>query len=325
MSRVVAFGGECTAEETDSLVAKAREAGAKTIVGCGGGKVLDTARAAADLLEVPVVNAPTAASTDSPCTALSVLYTATGDFDSYRFYKSHPRLVLVDTAVVARAPKRLLVSGMGDALGTWFEARTTYEAFGVNLLSGACTQAGLALARCCYETLIRDGEEALAAVDEKVVTPALERVIEANTLLSGLGAESGGLAVAHALHNGMTQAPGSHKFLHGENAGFFSGAAWGEKVAFGTVTQLVLEGRPRQELDEVFSFCCKVGLPVTLAQVGLDAADAATLLAVARAACAEGETCHNEPFKMVPEALRDAMLAADKLGRRYLDRVPPLT
>lgn len=64
-----------------------------------------------------------------------------------------------------------------------------------------------------------------------------------------------GTAVAHSVHDGLTVAAGAHAYLHGE------------KVAFGTVTQLVLEGRPQAELDEVCRFCCRVGLPVTLAQV----------------------------------------------------------
>ena len=48
---------------------------------------LDTARGAADKLGAKVVNCPTAASTDAPCSSLSVVYTADGAFDHYRFYK----------------------------------------------------------------------------------------------------------------------------------------------------------------------------------------------------------------------------------------------
>ena len=44
----------------------------------------------------------------------------------------------------------------------------------------------------------------MSAVAAKAVTPALERTIEATIYMSGVGAESGGLAAAHAIHNGMT-------------------------------------------------------------------------------------------------------------------------
>ncbi|KAI7840595.1 hypothetical protein COHA_005745 [Chlorella ohadii] len=269
-------------------------------------QVLDTAKAAADLLQLPVACCPTVASSDAPCSALSVVYTPDGVVDHIRYYKRHPNLILLDTSVIAAAPKRLLVAGIGDALATYFEGRATYESHSSNVLGGACTISGLALAKLCYETLLKDARAACAAAEAGVVTPALERIVEANTLLSGLGFESAGLCVAHSVHNGLTKAPGTHAMLHGE------------KVAFGTVTQLVLEGRPHEELDTVYKFCLSVGLPVTLGQIGVDASDTALLHACAEKAVLQGESCHNEPFKVTAEAVRDAMLAADALGRRYL-------
>ena len=71
-----------------------------------------------------MVNCPTVASSDAPCSALSVIYTEAGVFQEYRFYRKNPDLVLVDTQVIAQAPARLLTAGMGDALATWFEAGT---------------------------------------------------------------------------------------------------------------------------------------------------------------------------------------------------------
>ena len=205
---------------------------ARTIVGAGGGKVLDTARAAAADLGLPVVNCPTVASSDAPCSALSVIYTEEGIFQQYRFYRKNPDLVLVDTEVIAQAPPRLLVAGMGDALATWFEAKTCVEGYVKNMRGGGSTRSAAALAELCYKTLLEDGAVALQAARTKVVTPALERLVEANTLLSGLGFESSGLAAAHAIHNGLTVAPGTHPYFHGE------------KVAFGLLVQLVMEGSP---------------------------------------------------------------------------------
>jgi glycerol dehydrogenase len=115
--------------------------------------------------------------------------------------------VLVDTQVIAQGPRRLLVAGMGDALATWFEARTCLAGHVKNIRGGASTQSALALAELCYRMLLEDGADALRGVQAQVVTPALERLVEANTLLSGLGFESSGLAAAHAVHNGLTAAP----------------------------------------------------------------------------------------------------------------------
>ena len=299
------FGGECSLAEIERVKATARQHKAQVIVGAGGGKVLDTARAVASDLDLPVVNCPTVASSDAPCSALSVIYTEEGVFQEYRFYRKNPDLVLVDTQVIAQGPPRLLVAGMGDAVATWFEAKTCVEGHVRNMRGGGSTQSALALAKLCYETLLEDGAEALRAVQTQVVTPALERLVEANTLLSGLGFESSGLAAAHAVHNGLTAAPGTHDFFHGE------------KVAYGLLVQLVLEGQPRSVLEQVLRFSTEVGLPITLADIGLKDLPKELLQQVANRATAKGETIHNEPFEVRPDMVADAILAADAMGRAW--------
>jgi glycerol dehydrogenase len=270
--------------------------------------VLDTGRAAAAELDLPVVNCPTVVATDAPTSALSVIYTDAGVFDSYRFYKRNPELVLVDTQVIANSPPRLFVAGMGDALSTWFEARSCSEARKNHSRGGQTTLAALALARLCYDTIVADGYDALCAVRERAVTPAMERVTEANTLLSGLGFESSGLAAAHSVHNGLTAADGTHDYFHGE------------KVAFGTLTQLVLEGQSGEAIEEVLGFCVRVGLPVTLGQIGVENASDELLHEVATRATAPGETIHNEPFAVKADMVVDALRTADALGKAFLAR-----
>jgi glycerol dehydrogenase len=299
------FGGECSPGEIERVKALARDLGARTIVGAGGGKVLDTARAAAADLGLPVVNCPTIASSDAPCSALSVIYTDEGVFQEYRFYRKNPELVLVDTEVIAQAPPRLLSAGMGDALATWFEARTCVAGSVKNMRGGGSTRSALALAELCYRTLLDDGAAALLAVSTGSVTPALERLVEANTLLSGLGFESSGLAAAHAVHNGLTAAPETHAYYHGE------------KVAFGLLVQLVLEGAPHATVEEVLGFSTEVNLPITLACIGLDGLTRDRLDPIARRATAPGETIHNEPFEVTPDMVADAILVADAIGRSW--------
>ena len=299
------FGGECTHAEVARIVSTARAIGANTILGAGGGKALDTGRAAAADLGLPVVNCPTIASTDAPCSALSVIYNEAGEFQEYRFYGKNPDLVLVDTQVIANAPVRQLISGMGDALSTWFEARACAKSGARNMRGGLPTRSALALAELCYKTLLADGVEALQSAERKVITPALDRIIEANTLLSGLGFESAGLAAAHSVHNGLTAVLGSHAFLHGE------------KVAFGVIVQLVMEGSDRAQLNEVLSFSASIGLPMTLADIGCQDLSKEMLTAVAERATAPGETIHNEPFEVTRLIVADAILAADAVGLTF--------
>ena len=135
---------------------------------------------------------------------------------------------MVDTALVANAPAEFLVSGMGDALATYWEADTCSKSCKPNALTGACppTLSSLALARLCYDTLLEYGLQAKVAVEKKALTPAVEAIVEANTLLSGLGFESGGLAGAHAVHNGLTVLKQSHAKFHGQKVASASSPKW---------------------------------------------------------------------------------------------------
>ena len=296
------FAGECTFAEIARIVATARAVNGATIVGAGGGKVLDAARAAAAELELPFICCPTIASTDSPTCAISVVYNEQGVVETALIHPRNPTLVLVDTHVIANAPVRTLVAGMGDALSTYFEARACMAAKKPNMRGGAGSLAALAIAELCYKTLLADGAEALRAAKEKTITPALERIIEANTLLSGLGFESAGLACAHSVHNGLTMVPGSHAYLHGE------------KVAFGVIAQLMLEKAAAGQVEEVLAFCKSVGLPTTLAAVGCANLSEEMLAKVAARATIPSEFVHNEPFPVTAEMVAEAIMAADAAG-----------
>lgn len=296
------FGGECCESELSRLAGIIGERRVDVLVGIGGGKTIDTAKIAADRAGIPVIVVPTVASTDAPCSGCAVLYTGQGVFDTVYYQKSNPAAVLVDTNIIAAAPVRFLVSGMGDALATWFEARSCSSTRSANACGGLGTMAGLALARLCYDTLLQYGVDARIAAERHIVTPALEKIVEANILLSGIGFESGGLASAHSIHNGLTALDATHAFYHGE------------KVAFGVLAGLQLADASAEESAAVYAFCEQVGLPTTLADIGLGRCDRSQLMQVAEKACAPEEAIHNEAGRMTPEVVLNAILAADAVG-----------
>lgn len=298
----VGFGGECSYKELDRLVKVIEEEKVDIVVGLGGGKSLDTAKAVAYKTNNPVIVVPTIASTDAPTSALSVIYTENGEFEDYMFFTNNPDLVLVDSDVIAKAPTRFLISGMGDALATWFEARACERSDANNMSAGKSTKAALALAKTCYDTLLEDGKKAVAACEANVVTKSLENVIEAAILLSGLGFESSGLAGAHAIHDGLTVLEETHSVFHGE------------KVAFGTIVQLVLENAPQEELMEVMGFCKEFNLPTCLKDLGVEDLSDERLMQVAVEACDPDNNMKNMPFEVTPEDLCAAIRAADKIG-----------
>ncbi len=300
----VEFAGECSPGEVDRIAAEVRDSGADAVVGIGGGKTLDAAKAVAHPAGLPLVIVPTIASTDAPTSSLSVMYDENGEFLEYNFFGRNPDAVIVDTAVIAGAPVRFLVAGIGDGLSTHFEAEASSRTRKQTIAGGAPTQAARAISRLCYDTLLEHGLAARLAVEQGAVTPAVEKVVEANTLLSGLGFESGGLAAAHSIHNGLTVLEATHDYWHGE------------KVAFGVVSMLMLEEQPAEVIEEVVDFCLEVGLPVALEDIGLEGVSSEELERVAETACIEGETIHNEPFAVYPRMVVDAMLAADAFGRQ---------
>ena len=298
------FGGECCESELDRLAQLAAQLRTDIFVAVGGGKTIDTAKIAADRANLPVVVVPTIASTDAPCSGCAVLYTEEGVFDSVHYQKRSPAAVIVDEDIIAAAPVRFLVAGMGDALATWYEARSCAATRSLNACGGLSTLTGLHLARLCYDTLLEFGLAAKLACEQHAVTPAFSRVVEANVLLSGIGFESGGLGAAHSIHNGLTALEPTHAFFHGE------------KVAFGALAGLQLTGAPTAESDTAFAFCESVGLPTTLADLGLAAPDRVDLMRVAEKACDPVECIHHEAGEIAPEQVLHSILAADAIGRR---------
>ena len=294
------FKGISSKGEIERMKQIVEEDNIDAVVAVGGGSAVDTAKATAYYAKKRIVIVPTVVATDAPCTGLSVIYNDDGSFDSYLFYPTNPDAVFVDSQVIANAPVKFLIAGMGDALGTYFEGRASIRTESPSLEGDGITRTGLAIARRCYETLRAYGSQAIAACENNVVTPALDDIIEANTYMSGVGADNVNCAAAHSFYNGLTSL-GGHEAAHGEC------------VAFGTLVQLVLEGVDNEEFEDVQDFCLEVGLPVTLEELGITKDE--EIRQIAENACVEGETIHNLAGGVTPDELYAAIVATDALGK----------
>ena len=299
------FGGISSKGEIAKMEEIVKDDKIDVVVAAGGGSAVDTAKATAYYTGKHIVIIPTVAATDAPCTGLSVIYNDDHSFDKYLFYPSNPDAVMVDTAVIANAPVKFLIAGMGDALGTYFEGRASIRTESASLEGTGITRAGQALAKLCYETLRDYGKQAIEACKVHVVTPALENIVEANVYLSGVGADNVNCAAAHSFYNGVTSLGIKH-------------ADHGCCVALGTLVQLVLEGVPKEEFEEVQNFCLEVGRPVTLEEIGVTTVE--QVETIAENACVPGETIHNLAGDVQPVELRDAILQTDALGKIALGK-----
>lgn len=297
------FKGKCTWEEINRVFELVSDKNYDFIIGMGGGKAIDAARVVAYKLGTKFIAAPTIAATDAPTASACVIYDDEGAVVDY-FTTANPDYVLVDTRIIAEAPVRFLVSGMGDALATLFEADTCDETHSRNICGGFNLRAIMAIANVCYQTLLEYGTAAKISCENSIVSPALERIVEANTLLSGLGFESGGLSTAHGIHDCLCNLEGTHDYYHGE------------KVAFGTIAGLFLEDKPQHLIEEVYGFCQSVGLPTTLAQIGLEDVTDDELEAAILPVFENRESyLHNVSFELTPELIIDAIRMADAFGR----------
>ena len=299
------FQGDCTRREVDRIVGIIKESQADISIGFGGGKTLDAAKAAAIDTGIRIVTCPTIAATDSPTSAATVWYDDDGNCTGFDCWPFNPDLVLVDSAVIVKAPARTLVAGMGDALSTWVEAKVALQTGTGNLAGGRSTLAAMAIAKLGYDILIEHGVQAKLAAEAGALTPSVEKVIEANILHSGLGFESGGLASAHMIANCLPSFKQCRHLMHGE------------EVAFGVISQLCMDKAvTMNEVYEAVDFMISVGLPVTFAELNLQGIDRQDLKAIGDIAAAEGSLCQSHCFKVTSDAVVDAMIAADALGQQ---------
>lgn len=303
-----AFKGECSEKEVERVGALCKDYGPDVILGIGGGKTLDTVKYVANQRNLPFILVPTSASTDAPTSAMSVIYSDEGEHLYCVCHKKGADIVLVDSEIVVQAPVRLFVAGMGDALSTWFEAKANEASGHMNEIGKGYRRCllGMEIAGLCYRVIMEYGVIAKLAVENGLCTEAVEHVIEANILLSGLGFENTGESAAHGIHSGLTAIASTNKFYHGE------------KVAFGTICEMVLENAPPAQLEEVVGFCYKVGLPITLRD--LDVEPTPENIRIIAKKTVENHLIHSEPLKITEDVVYNAIAAADAFGCMYQNK-----
>ena len=298
------FVGEVTRGKIEYLAAIGKKNKVNFVVGVGGGKAIDASKAVSIDLKVPLAVVPTIAATDAACSATAVIYSEEHVFQEVPMRSRNPELVLASTDIIVKAPIRFLVAGMGDTLSTKFEAEACYKSAIKNFHGGTIAQSALGMARWCTNTIIEQGEEAKKAAERGIINQMFENVVEASVYASSVSWENCAVAAAHGMVAGFTVLKETMPYLHGEMVGFF------------TLTQLVLENQPKELLDRVFKMCHSVGIPVTLAEIGLKNAPKQTLMRGVEASSGKGASVHYEPFTVTPQMLYEALINTDRIGSK---------
>ncbi|SCC13152.1 glycerol dehydrogenase [Kosakonia oryzendophytica] len=286
--------GYCTDERVAHYAQRARKLGVQWIVGVGGGRVLDTAKAVADALDGgESVTIPKVASTCAAWSPLSVFYTEEGGQIRSQPLKTLPRLVLVDSEIIAQSDVRYLKAGIVDALAKWYEFRPYLQHSPDNL----ALQLKVQTARLAVDIYEKHGAQAVRDNKAQVVSEALINVIDANIAIAGLANSIRGEiptpGVAHAIHNRLTYEPALRDWLHGE------------RVGYSLLVQSFLEGDGETPDAALLSLLRQYEMPLTLAP--LKEIRLAVIQAVARSINFPRAAAEHLPFSLEPARIERAL------------------
>ncbi|MGO4328632.1 iron-containing alcohol dehydrogenase [Cupriavidus sp. 2TAF22] len=297
--RRVSFDQGLTPQLVARLVDELGASAPAVVIAAGGGRGIDAGKALADHYRVPVVTVPTVASNDAPTSKNYVLYDEHHRLLAVRHLPYSPACVIADTALISQAPAAMLLAGIGDAISKSFEAAQCAAApQGVNMFGTRPLLSAAALARECHRVLMADAQAALAVAGTGRPDAAFERVVEATILMSGLGFESGGLSIAHALTRGLSTLRQAQRAPHGL------------QVAYGLLVQLELERRQDDARAEVEALYRRIGLPLRLADLGLTDASREELESAAALSLAAPHM-KNFSRELDAAAIADAMRQVD--------------
>jgi glycerol dehydrogenase len=252
---VLAASGEVTQARIDAEAEVARAFNPTVIVAIGGGKTLDTGKGIARSLGARMITVPTIASNDGPTSRVIALYDEAHRLVDTPRMDENPEAVVVDTQLISEAPTHFLVAGIGDAAAKRFEAAACARGTGMTSNGTRPLELAGVIADECYRLLVQDAREALVSAERNEVSPALERVIEAVILMSGLAFENGGLSLAHSMTRGLLELSDVKSRLHGYH------------VAYGLLVQLMHEGDV-ESFRSTRAFFQATGLPVALRDMG---------------------------------------------------------
>jgi len=287
------FRGHCSEHDVTALV---NDAGGdrSVVIGIGGGALLDTAKAVARRLGLPVVAIPTIAATCAAWTPLSVWYNDAGQALHFEIFDDANFLVLVEPQIILDAPVAYLLAGIGDTLAKWYEAVVLAPDPASLPLT---VRLGINGALAIRDVLLESSETALADQQRGELTQAFRDVVDAiiagGGMVGGLGERYTRVAAAHAVHNGLTVLPQTDKFLHGT------------KVAYGILVQSALLGQD-EVLAQLVNAFQRFNLPTSLAALEVDIHNRDELDRVIAHTLRPVESIHYLPVTLTPETLRAA-------------------
>lgn len=253
---VLHYDGSVTFRNMDELTKQVLDAGADVIVAIGGGRLCDTAKGVHHNTNLPIVTVPTIAATCAASSSVIIVYDENGKRIAGVPLRHGAELVIADPSIIAAAPERYLIGGIGDTLAKWYEA----EGIQMHLSNPEPADTlGLMAAKVTRDYLIREGDLAIESVrrgeSDETLGHMVDVIVHVASCVGGFAGKNGRVSGAHAVHNGLTACPETQVSTHGQ------------KVAYGILVQLAAQG-DWDEFDRLIPAYRKIGLPCSFEEVG---------------------------------------------------------
>ena len=215
--------GTCNEERAKEFAQLAEQKGYDVIVGVGGGVICDFAKLCGYFAKLPVINIPTSSATCAAYTPLSIRYTPEGRTVGSLHYGYEVNGVIVDTAILAGQPVRLLLAGVSDALAKFVEIKQRFTEETTEYPIGL--DYAYAMAKASYKVLNDMTAKCISNMKKGDLSNEVENVIftsiAATGVISGIARGSNQCALAHKFYETTrTLFPEAAKpYLHGEIVG----------------------------------------------------------------------------------------------------------
>lgn len=239
--------GEASYENLNRVETAAKEAKASFLLGVGGGSKIDLAKMAAKDLGIEFLSIPTSASHDGIASGRASIKNNSVPLS---LEAKVPLGVIADTAVIVKAPYRLLAAGCADvisnstALLDWeFARRLRHEEF---------SRSAAALANYTAQTMI-DNADLIRPNLEESVWIAIRPIIISGISMSVAGSSRPTSGSEHMFSHALDLiAPG--KALHGEQCGV------------GCIMMMYLHGGDWMRIRTALQ---KIGAPTSAKELGI--------------------------------------------------------
>lgn len=293
---------EVSRKNVQKMAEFAAQGGFDTVVGIGGGKGMDFARAMTHYLPLKVILVPTLAATNASISTLSVIYSDDGRILEYWRMDNAPELVLADTEILIGNGPKVLSAGIGDIMATYQEALVNFE------LSGQPSDQpllGIRGVRLAAELLKENAPSALRAAETGVVDAAFENVLSMILHNPGPLWTVCTTGYAHVLDEIFLFFESAHRVPHGL------------RVGLAVVPMLLLLPDGAQQAEAYLAFMRAAGIPADFAALGLGFTEKEKWAEAFDATVGKTGRLASLPFEIGKEKVIENILSAEAFLRQY--------